>query len=146
MDKKILALVGVVVLIIGVFLPIVSQGGTSISLLLPGEGNGLGDGIWVVVLALVAGGLALVGQVRHVIWPALLALALIGYDFFKIKSGMDELVERAGGSEFGGGWTDGLQLNYLGWAVMCIGALVLLVAGIMAWTGTRPAAAPPPAV
>ncbi|HYI47937.1 MAG TPA: hypothetical protein VEX35_05670 [Allosphingosinicella sp.] len=147
MDKKILALVGVVVIVIGLFLPIVSSPFGSLNMLLPG--GGIGDGIFILVFALVAGGLALVGQVRHVVWPALLSLGFIAWKFFQLKgavdTGRDRFAEQAGASEFQANYGEIMQINYLGWAVLCIGALVLLVAGIMAWSGPK-AAAPPPAL
>jgi len=37
-----------------------------------------------------------------------------------------------------------MQMNMLGWGVLGVGGLILLVAGIMAWTGgTRPVATTP---
>lgn len=147
MDKKVLALVGVAVLVVGLFLPIITMPIVgSLNLLLPG--GGIGDGIFVLVFALIAAGLALVGQVRHVIWPALVSLGFIGWKFFQLKgaidAGRDQVMMQGGGSEYAEAFGDAMQLNYLGWAVLCIGAIILLVAGIMAWTGPKAGASPPP--
>jgi hypothetical protein len=146
MDKKILALVGVAVIVVGLFLPIMSLPIVgSVNMLLPG--GGIGDGIFVLVFALVGAGLALVGQVRHVIWPALASLAFIGWKFFQLKGAVDagrDQVMAQGGADYVAAYGDAIQMNYLGWAVLCIGSIVLLVAGIMAWTGPKAAAPPPP--
>jgi hypothetical protein len=149
MDRKILALVGVVVIIIGLFLPIMNLPIVgSMNMLLPGTG-GVGDGIFILVFALIAGGLALVGQVKHVVWPALASLGFIAWKFFEFKGaidqGYDQVAAQSGGMESAtAAFGEAVQMNYLGWAVLCIGSLILLVAGIMCWTGARPAAPPPP--
>ena len=148
MDKKILALVGVAVLVVGLFLPIMSLPIVgSVNMLLPG--GGIGDGIFILVFALVGGGLAMVGQVRHVVWPALCALAFTAWKFFQLKgavdSGRDQIAAQTGGADFEAAFGV-MQINYLGWAVLFIGGVILLVAGVTAWTGARAAAAPPPAI
>lgn len=145
MDKKMLALIGVAVLIVGLFLPIITLPIVgSVNLLMPG--GGIGDGIFVLVFALIAGGLALAGHVKHVIWPALGSLAFIGYKFFEMKgaidSGRDRIAEQGGGSEMAAALGNAMQINYLGWGVLVIGAVILLVAGVTAWKGpARPASA-----
>jgi hypothetical protein len=138
MDNRILALVGVVLLIVGVFLPIVSLPifGT-MNMLLP---NGqVGDGIFILAFALIGGGLALAGKTRHVVWPALLSLAFIAWKYFQLQGTLDEartrMTDIGADSATTSGLTDAVQMQYLGWGVLALGGIVLLVAGILAWKG-----------
>lgn len=147
MDKdnsKVIALVGAGMLAIGTFLPLVRvpKMGT-ISYI----GNGSGDGVIVLVLAAVAAGLALLGRVKHVVWPGLLSLALIAFTYFGLQSRLSEarLKIRAEAGEdnpFGGlaeAATNAIQLEF-GWAVLVFGALIVIAAGVLAWR--RPAPGP----
>jgi hypothetical protein len=139
MDNRILALVGVGLLIVGVFLPIVNVPilGT-MNMLLP-QGS-IGDGIFILVLALIGGGLALAGKVRHVVWPALLSLAFTAWKYVSLQGTLNEAQARLSDqmgvdSGMSGSLPDAFQMNLLGWAVLGIGGIVLLVAGILAWKG-----------
>jgi hypothetical protein len=136
MDNRILALVGVVLLIVGVFLPVVSMPivGT-MNMLLPG--GELGDGIFILVLALIGGGLALAGKTRHVVWPALLSLAFIAWKYIQLQGSLDEartrMTDLGADSAMTSSLTDAVQMQFLGWAVLGLGGIVLLVAGVLAW-------------
>lgn len=131
MNNKLLALIGAALLIVGVLVPVVSLPIVgSMNLLMPG-GN-VGDGIFVVVLAAIAGGLALAGKTRHVVWPGLASLAFIVWKYFQIKSAMDvQLADPALAGVLGGS----VQMNLLGWGVLGVGALLLVYAGFSAWKG-----------
>ncbi len=131
MDKKLLALIGAALLIVGVFLPVVSLPIIgSMNLLMPG-GN-VGDGIFVVCLAAIAAGLALAGKTRHVIWPGLLSLAFIVWKYFQIKSALDVHLADPG---LAGVLGASVRMNWLGWGVLGVGALLLVYAGFSAWKG-----------
>lgn len=134
MDNKLLALIGAALLIAGVFLPVVSLPIIgSMNLLMPG-GN-VGDGIFVVCFAAIAGGLALAGKTRHVLWPGLAALAFIVWKYFQIKGALDvQLGDPALADALGAS----VQMNWLGWGVLGVGALLLVYAGFSAWKGASP--------
>ena len=140
MDNRILALVGAGLLIVGVFLPIVSLPIVgSMNMLMPG--GQIGDGIFILVFALAGGGLALAGKVRHVVWPALLSLAFTAWKYVSLQGTLDEararMTDQMGAdSGMASGLTDAIQMNLLGWAVLGIGGIVLLVAGVLAWKGS----------
>jgi hypothetical protein len=143
MDKKLIVLIGAAVTIVGLFLPIVSVPIVgSVNMLLPG--GGIGDGIFVLVFVVIAAVLALLGKTRHAVWPAIAALGFIGYKFFELKGAVDRSMatlssnpEAAQYLESIGG---GVQINWLGWIVLGLGALVMLVGGAMAWKSNPPAA------
>lgn len=137
MDNRIVALIGVVLLIVGVFLPIVSMPivGT-MNMLLPG--GQIGDGIFILFFALVGGGLALAGKVRHVVWPALASLAFTAWKYVSLQGTLEEARTRMADqigmdSGMSSSLTDAVQMQFLGWAVLGLGGIVLLVAGILAW-------------
>jgi hypothetical protein len=108
------------------------------NMLMPG--GQIGDGIFILVFALAGGGLALAGKVRHVVWPALLSLAFTAWKYLSLQGTLDEARTRMAdqmGADSGmtSSLTDAVQMNLLGWAVLAIGGIVLLVAGVLAWKG-----------
>ena len=134
-DKKNVAMVGAGLLFVGVFLPIVS---------LPLIGNinyfmnGRGDGLIVLVLALIAAGLAVADKVRHVVWPGALSLAVLTFSFVRFQSGMAEMRARMdadlAGNPFRGladAAVNSIQIQW-GWAVLAVGAGLLIYAGFAA--------------
>jgi hypothetical protein len=136
MDKKLLVLVGAAVTIVGLFLPIVSVPILgSVNMLLPA--GGIGDGIFVLVFAVIAAALALLGHVRHAVWPAIGALGFICYKFFELKGAVDQgaatIAATPGAAEYAESMGGTTQMNMLGWAVLGIGALLMLVGGAMGW-------------
>ena len=122
MNNKILALVGVVLTIAGLFLPIASgadASGTTVNItfLLP---NGeLGDGVVTLGLAVVAALLAIFNLTKHVVWPALIGLGYLVWRFLEIKGVADMM---------------GVSVNYLGWGVLFVGTVITLAAGAMAFS------------
>ena len=144
MDKKMVVLIGVVVTIVGLFLPIVSLPIVgSANLLMPG-GN-IGDGIFVLVFAVIAGVLALVGQTRHAVWPAICALGFTAYKFFELKGQVDQstalISSNPAAAQYVESMGGGVQMNMLGWLVIILGCVVMLVGGAMAWKSAPPSAA-----
>lgn len=133
MNAKTLTLAGAVVLLVGVFLPIYTvMGAINISFFSPGDGGMSIDGIVMIACAVLAGILALINQAKWAVIPGLIALGLLVYDFLRMKS------------ELGGGGSTLTQeqaamvaelasVNYLGWAVLGLGAVAVLVGGIMGW-------------
>lgn len=132
MNNKIIALIGAAMLFVGVFTPIVSM---------PIVGqmnyfqNGRGDGIFIFGFSLIAATLALMGWVRHVLWPGIASLALLGYTFFGFQQRMSELRVQMN-SELADNPFRGLaeaamssvQLQW-GWAILVLGAALTIYAG-----------------
>jgi hypothetical protein len=130
------ALAGAALLAVGVFMPAVR---------VPKRGNmTLMDlesaGVIVLVLAAVAAGIALIGWTRHVIWPGIAALGLLGYTYQRANA---EIAQARARLDSGGIGEDPLgavrdlaasnsELEY-GWAVLAVAALILVVAGALAW-------------
>jgi len=134
-DEKTLALVGSALLFVGVFMPILSMpivGSVNYFM------NGKGDGVIIIVLALAAAGLAMAGRVRDVVWPGAAALAMLAYTFFRVQSGLSEMraqmhAELTGNPfrQIADAVVDSVQIQW-GWAVLVLGALLVVYAGIAA--------------
>lgn len=148
MDKKVLALAGAAVMIVGLFLPALSALGVSASLLMPGGGVAW-EGLIVLACAVLGGGLALAGQTRHALWPGVAALAFLVWKYMEAKSQIGAATELGGADlppEIASQLAERMpQLNMLGWGVMGLGAVILIVAGAMAWKDSS-SSAPPPTV
>lgn len=141
MDKKLIAAIGGVILIIGAFLPIASGGGQNPSFMFPGEGTSW-EGLVLVACGLLGVILALIGQAKHAVWFGLIALGLLVWKFLDAKKAMDSLNSQIQGVELPPEIAAQVpSLNMLGWGVLCLGALVLIVGGALAWKG--PAASAP---
>ncbi|HYD12441.1 MAG TPA: hypothetical protein VEC11_06310 [Allosphingosinicella sp.] len=141
MNSKMLTLGGAVILIIGLFLPVVSALGMSVNMIMPpGEGVS-GAGLVVVACAVLGGALALINQTKWAVVPALAALAFLVWKYMQlqnlISSGLGDVPPEA--AEAMANMMP--SINILGWAVMGIGALVMLVGGAMAWKSTAPPSA-----
>ena len=136
-DSKTIALIGAGMLFVGAFVPIVSA---------PVIGsmnyfqNGKGDGVFVVLLAIVTAWLALTNQTRHVLWSGLASIALLAVTFVRCHGVMAEMRARME-SEWAGNPFRGLaeaaagsvQLQW-GWAVLLLGAVLVTFAG---WQARR---------
>jgi hypothetical protein len=140
MNSKSITLAGAVVLIIGLFLPIFTvMGAISISLFLPGQGVSI-DGIVGMACAILAGILALINQSKWAVIPGLIALGLLGYDYFRMQT------ELSGGgttitAEQAAAVAEMASVNFIGWGVMGLGAVLILVGGAMGWKASAPPAA-----
>jgi hypothetical protein len=123
MLRKILALLGAAEVIAGTLLPAAATTGGDLNLLLR-DGSVGWEGLVLVALAILAAGLALAGQGKHVLWPALAALCLVSWSFVVWEGRIDHSVTR----------------EVLAWLVLGVGALTLVVAGALPWRragGTR---------
>ncbi len=124
-----------VTVILGVFMPIVSApivGNINYFM------NGKGDGVVILILAAAAAILTFTGRVRHVVWPGAAALLMLGFTFIRFQYGMAEMRRRMetelAGNPFRGladMATNSIQLQW-GWAVLVLGAGLLIYAGITA--------------
>ena len=137
---KVMALIGAAVLAAGVFLPVIR---------VPKRGNmTLMDlesaGTIVLVLAGVATAAALIGWTRHVLWPGLASLALLGYAYQRTNAEIAQSKVRLGGGLGEDPLTalrdlaaSNSKLEY-GWSVLAVAALVVVAAGVLAWRAKDP--------
>lgn len=131
-NSRMIALIGAGLLGIGVFLPLVRvpKLGT-----LNYFNNGSGDGVIVLLLVGAAVALALLNRVKHVIWPGLLSLGLIGFSFIRLQSNLSDVRGVAGrDNPFADAAASAVQMEY-GWAVLVIGAALIIAGGVIAWRG-----------
>lgn len=136
-------LAGVAFLFVGVFVPIVS---------LPIVGsvnyfnNGKGDGTFLLGLSLISALLVVIKRYRGLLVTGGLSLLMLGYSFYALNQRLAEvqtsMEKELAGNPFAGlaqAAMQSVQLQW-GWAVLVIGAVLLVVAGLM--NGARPAVAP----
>jgi hypothetical protein len=152
MNNRILGILGSALLIIGVFLPILSLMGVvtfsyfDFIRLDPGT---FFTGILILLLGIVSMLLTLAKKYKLLILTGIIALGMLAFDFYRIRSGMDSV---AGGS--GSTPPEVADSVGLGWGfyVMVIGAIALIVAGVMKstapatpanWGGAQPPPYPP---
>ena len=138
MNSKTLTLAGAVVLIIGLFLPAVNVMGMGMSVLLPAGQLNM-PGLILVACAVLAGVLALIGQTK---WAAIPGLAALGYLVWQFLEAQKSL---GGGGDIPPEAAEAMAalaptLNYLGWGVMGLGAVLILVGGAMGWKSSQPPA------
>lgn len=121
---------GAALLAVGTFLPLVS---------LPIVGsltyfnNGQGDGVLVLVLALLSALIVAARRFRALWLTGLASLVLIGYSFVNMSWAMAQMQLELADNPFRGLATAQMQW---GWAVLVLGAILLLAAA------SRPAPAP----
>ncbi len=141
MNSKMLTLGGAVVLIIGLFLPVVSAMGMSVNLIMPPGESVSGAGLVVAACAVLGGALALLNQTKWAVVPAVAALAFLVWKYLQLqnllRSSLGEVPPEA--AEAMAAMMP--SVNILGWAVMGLGGIVMLVGGAMAWKSNPPAAA-----
>jgi hypothetical protein len=129
----VLGLVGCIVLFLGVFMPIIH---------IPMAGNinyfhnGKGDGIIILVLVAISLYLILKDKFHHLLLTGMGVLAVLGFTFIRFQMKMSDLKEHLdselSGNPFRGladATTEAIQLQW-GWAVLIIGALLLMSAAI----------------
>ncbi|MDI1243515.1 MAG: hypothetical protein PSX80_16515 [bacterium] len=130
----VVGLIGSTIMFIGVFTPIFS---------LPFLGNmnyfqnGSGDGVVVLAFSLVSVVLILGGRYRGLVVTGGLSLAMLIFTFvsfqYRISQARSALQNQGGGGLFGGlGETliGSVQLQW-GWAILIIGSIVVIAAGLM---------------
>jgi len=138
MNSKTLTLAGAVVLVIGLFLPIATAMGINVSLLMPPGQSITVDGLVLLACAVLGGVLALIGQGKWAVIPGLAALAFLVYEYLDTKNKLSG----AGGAltpEQAEMMAQMVSVNYLGWGVMGLGAVLILVGGAMGWKKAAPA-------
>ena len=141
MNSKMLTLGGAVILIVGLFLPVLSAMGMSVNMLMPpGEGVS-GAGLVLVACAVLGGALALINQTKWAVVPALAALAFLVWKYMQLQNLLSTTVGDVPPEAAEAMASMMPTVNILGWAVMGVGALVMLVGGAMAWKSNPPAAA-----
>jgi hypothetical protein len=131
---QIVGLAGCVLLVIGVFVPLIS---------VPLAGNinyihsGHGDGIVVLILVAISGILIMGRRARGLWFTGLGVLALMAFTFTNIQVGMSEaravLRRDLAGNPFAGAGDAMLQSVQLewGWAILLIGAALLVTSAII---------------
>jgi hypothetical protein len=137
MDKKYIALFGTVIVIVGLFLPVASSTNMSSALLIQGDGVSW-QGVVVLLLALIGGVLAFLGRTKHAVWPGFAIIGLLAWSYFEAQGRLDRMAAVVSGPDVPPDLAAMLSarmphLNLLGWAVMGLGALILIIAGAMDW-------------
>jgi hypothetical protein len=132
---KIMALLGAALLLAGVFTPIANVPIVGDMTYFASSKAG---GMILVALALVSGGLALSDRVRDVAWPGAAAVAVLALSFYLFERRISEMREHLGHRLIGrllrglaDVAVDRVQLQW-GWAVLVLGAVLLVGAGLMA--------------
>lgn len=124
-----LGLVGALLLAVGTFLPVLSipLGGT-----ITYFNNGQGDGVFALVLAVVAGLLAF-RAVRWLWIPGGLALLLLAYSFVNVQSKIADI--QASSTGLGSVLANGVSLQW-GWVILALGAGLIFGASRLARSAT----------
>jgi hypothetical protein len=145
MDKKLIVIIGGVALIAGLFLPIASSSQVSVNYM---SGGIEWSGIVLIVCGALAVVLALINQSKHAVWLGIVALGLLVWRFLQAR----EMISQASA----GAMPEGVEvppdmaaqlaaampsINYLGWGVLGLGAVLILVGGALAWKSSAPPAA-----
>jgi hypothetical protein len=143
MDRKLIAIIGAAVIIVGLFLPVASSPNMSSSLLLGGEGANW-QGLVVLGFAAVGAVLALIGRTKHAVWPGIAVVAFLAWQYVEAQSRLDSMARMLAGTEIPPEFAATLTArmphhNIIGWAVMGAGALIMIAAGAMAWKKQAPA-------
>ncbi|MFN3389833.1 MAG: hypothetical protein ACK40O_12985 [Allosphingosinicella sp.] len=139
-ESRTIAMIGAVLILLGVFLPLFT---------VPFFGsvtyfeNSRGAALVLIALALGAAALAATQRTRHVAWIGLAALGVMIGTFIRARARLEEMREGLG---------DGLRGDLLraiadravdavrpqwGWAVLALGAAMLVFAGVAAWRAGR---------
>lgn len=145
MNSRILGIIGAVLLILGLFVPIVSIFGINISYFESIKSASGPDGFIFLGLGVISLLLALINKTRLLIATGILTLGYVALSFIGYKSKMSEATSGAD-SQLNTQLGELIQLQW-GWAVLVLGGILLLVAGIMKKSGPPPVAtygAPPP--
>ena len=140
-QKQLLGYIAAGVLGLGTFLPAVSM---PIVGTMTYFNNGQGDGTFVLIAAGVAALLVALKKFKFVLIPALLAVAITGYDLINFMVKINDMKSSMEGNLFAG-LADSIQLQF-GWAAMILGevALVLMALNILPKTkaATEPTTEP----
>lgn len=132
--QQLIGFLGALLLLIGVFLPVLSVPIVgSISLL----NNGKSDGLIVCALAILSFILIFFNQLRLLWLTGGLSFVLISYDLYmftnKISQTKAEVAEKLQGNPFGGfadAMMSSIQLQF-GWVILYLGCIILLLTPIL---------------
>lgn len=146
MAAGVLALVGVVLVVVGTFLPIVEIDVPGLSASTNGWGADLNDGpihLVVCVVPVVMAVLALLGRARIVVKVLLIVSALIGFFWVTVR-----FADISGSLEEGttGAFVAEVTDPGVGLFVITIGWVLVLVAGLVATAARPPKVLAPPRV
>jgi hypothetical protein len=120
--RLLLGLLGSLFLIFGVFTPLFSVPIVgSVTYL----GSGFGDGLFILVFAVIAILLTLFKRFRYLFIPALLSLALMVYTFTSFQSRLGRL--RDDDNPLSAALGSAIQLSW-GWGILTIGVVLLIIA------------------
>jgi hypothetical protein len=147
MDSRILGIIGGVLLIIGVFCPLVGIDfmGQSMNVSYIGSVAGTSwEGLVLCLLGIIGIILAVLRKTRMLLIPGILALIILAYNYFSFKSKFAEMMSSAGARS--AELENAVSMKW-GWIVLILGALALCIAGAMGRNAPVPGApygAPPP--
>jgi hypothetical protein len=135
MNNRILGIIGSALMILGIFLPIVSIMGLlnfsyfNMIQLAPGT---FFTGLLLLLLGIGSLILALKHMYKPLIATGVASLAILAFDFYRIKSGLSEATSSGGeaGGEFARKMSEAVSIGF-GLYVMAIAAILLIVAGAM---------------
>lgn len=137
-NLRLLGFVGAALLFVGSFLPMLS-----VPLLgtINYFANGKGDGVLMIVLAVVAGVLAARRRFRALLIPGLASLALLAFTLVLLINGIHEIRQSLSGTNevtrgLAGALSATVQLQW-GWAILVLGAVVLIGVALTSMGTTR---------
>jgi hypothetical protein len=149
MDSRILGIIGGVLLVIGVFCPLIGVDvlGQSMNVSYLGSGTGTSwEGLVLILLGIAGIALAVLRKSKFLLILGVIAIAILAYDYFSFKSKLSEQLAGAGDA-VREQMENAISMKW-GWIVLLLGALALLAAGAMGRNaplpGTNYGAAPPP--
>jgi hypothetical protein len=130
--RQLLGIAGSIVLFLGVFMPLISM---PIVGSLNYFQNGKGDGVIIIVLAGISMFLTLTKRFKGLLVTAFCSFAVMGFTFFRFQYAMNGVREEISKSNnlfkgFGEKMLDTVQLQW-GWAVLLVGAGLLIAAAFM---------------
>ena len=138
--KQILGVAGSLLLFVGVFVPIISM---PIIGSLNYFQNGKGDGVIILVLALISLVLTLTRKYKALLITGLLSLAVMLFTFISFKMRINDMKNSLGDNPFAKGIADlalqTVQIQW-GWAVLVIGACLIIAAAVVKNPSAYPAA------
>ncbi|HJV44936.1 MAG TPA: hypothetical protein VJ824_04330 [Bacillota bacterium] len=130
-SRKILGMIGCIVLAIGVFCPLVR---------IPYLGevnyfnNGKGGGVFVLILAVISFIIILAGKYKPLIYTGIISLCVMGFTYFYLQFVFHKITAKLS-NQFGEkskSLADMIVQSVhleIGWIVLTIGAVLLIVAG-----------------
>ena len=140
-NGRTLGLIGSVLLLAGLFLPLFS-----VPLLgaITYYSNAQTQALMIGALALVSAGLAAAGHVRWLLATGLGALGVMAATYMRSRAALERMRDDLGGDGFEGEIlraladraADAVKVEW-GWAVLILGAFMVIVAGALGWRGER---------